>query len=54
MLFRSHALALAIEFETLCEQYWRTLQIGTPVLLSAAEMDEVIERFRWYGKARKA
>lgn len=49
-----HALALAIEFETLCEQYWRTLQIGTPVLLSAAEMDEVIERFRWYGKARKA
>lgn len=49
-----HALALAIEFETLCEQYWRTLQLGPPVLLSEAEMAEVIERFRWYGKARRA
>ena len=47
-----HALALAIEFETLCEQYWRTLQLGAPVLLSEAEMAEVIERFKWYGKPR--
>ena len=46
------ALALAIEFETLCAQYWRSLQIGEPVLLSEAEMTEVIERFRWYGKPR--
>ncbi len=48
----AHALALAIEFETLCEQYWRTCQLGAPALLSAAEMDEVIERFRWYGRPR--
>lgn len=48
----SQALALAIEFETLCAQYWRSLQIGAPVLLSEAEMAEVIERFRWYGKPR--
>ena len=48
----AHALALAIEFETLCEQYWRTLQLGVPVLLTEAEMAEVIERFRWYGRAR--
>ena len=47
-----HALALAIEFETLCEQYWRTLQLGAPVLLSEEEMAEVIERFKWYGKPR--
>ncbi|BAL26214.1 class II aldolase/adducin family protein [Azoarcus sp. KH32C] len=46
----SNALALAIEFETLCEQYWRTRQLGEPVLLSDAEMAEVVERFRWYGK----
>lgn len=46
------ALALAIEFESLCEQYWRTRQLGEPVLLSDAEMAEVIERFRWYGKPR--
>ncbi len=45
-----HALALAIEFESLCEQYWRTLQLGAPVLLSEAEMAEVVERFRWYGR----
>ncbi|NMG29035.1 class II aldolase/adducin family protein [Aromatoleum evansii] len=47
-----NALDLAIEFETLCEQYWRTRQIGEPVLLSDAEMAEVVERFRWYGKPR--
>lgn len=45
-----HALALAIEFETLCEQYWRTCQLGVPVLLSDEEMAEVIERFHAYGK----
>ena len=47
-----HALAMAVEFDTLCEQYWRTLQLGAPVLLSEAEMAEVIERFKWYGKPR--
>jgi L-fuculose-phosphate aldolase len=46
----ANALALAIEFETLCEQYWRTRQLGEPVLLSEAEMAEVVERFRWYGR----
>jgi len=45
-----HALDLAIEFETLCEQYWRTLQIGRPQILSAAEMDTVLEKFRTYGQ----
>lgn len=48
----AHALALAIEFETLCAQYWRTLQLGAPVLLSDEEMAEVIERFKGYGKPR--
>lgn len=44
------ALAAAIEFESLCEQYWRTLQLGPPVCLSDDEMAEVIEKFRWYGR----
>lgn len=44
------ALALAVEVESLCEQYWRALQIGKPVLLPDAEMDRVIEKFRTYGK----
>jgi L-fuculose-phosphate aldolase len=44
------ALALAIEFESLCEQYWRVLQLGQPQLLPAAEMARVREKFRDYGK----
>ncbi len=39
------ALWLAGEMETLCAQYWRALQIGTPAILSDAEMDRVIEKF---------
>lgn len=48
----AETLALAHEFESLCEQYWRTLQLGPPVLLSAAEMSEALERFNWYGKPK--
>jgi L-fuculose-phosphate aldolase len=45
-----HALALAVEVEALCEQYWRALQIGKPALLSDAEMEVVLEKFRTYGR----
>jgi L-fuculose-phosphate aldolase len=44
------ALALAIEVEALAEQYWRALQIGPPNLLSDAEMEIVLEKFRTYGQ----
>lgn len=44
------ALALAIEFETLCEQYWRVLQIGTPRLLPDDEMLRVLAQFKTYGQ----
>jgi len=44
------ALALAVEFEALCEQYWRVLQLGAPKLLPADEMARVIEKFKDYGK----
>jgi L-fuculose-phosphate aldolase len=43
------ALALAVEVEALCEQYWRALQIGTPHVLPADEMRRVIEKFKSYG-----
>ena len=46
----SEALALAVELEELCEQYWRACQLGQPVLLSAAEMAAVLEKFRHYGQ----
>ena len=42
------ALALAIEVEALCEQYWRALQIGKPNLLADDEMDVVLEKFKIY------
>lgn len=46
----ARALDLAIEFETLCEHWWRARQAGTPVLLTAAEMAEVKTAFAGYGK----
>lgn len=42
-------IALAVEVEALCEQYWRTLQIGKPNLLEDVEMDIVLEKFKHYG-----
>jgi L-fuculose-phosphate aldolase len=45
-----HALALAVEFETLCEQYWRTLQIGPPQILDDAEMRLIVQKFATYGQ----
>lgn len=43
------ALALALEVEALCGQYLHACQLGEPVLLSEAEMAEVLERFKDYG-----
>ena len=48
----AHALDLANELETLCEQYWRACQLGQPVLLDAAEMAVVLEKFSGYGQQR--
>jgi len=45
-----HALALAVEVETLAEMYWRVLQVGEPVVLPEAEMRVVIEKFATYGQ----
>jgi L-fuculose-phosphate aldolase len=46
----SAALALANEVEALCGQYLRACQVGDPVLLSDAEMREVLEKFKGYGE----
>lgn len=43
------ALALALEVEALCGQYLRACQVGEPVLLTAAEMAEALEKFKDYG-----
>lgn len=45
------ALAVTIEVENLCEQYWRLLQVtSTPPLLTEAEMRDVFQQFKGYGK----
>lgn len=43
-------LALGIELESLCEQYWRVLQLGEPRLLSREEMARVLVKFQDYGR----
>jgi len=44
------AMTIAIELESLCQQYLIARQVGRPVLLSEEEMRAVIERFKSYGK----
>ncbi len=44
------ALRVAEEVEHVAELYWRALAAGEPVLLSDAEMADVLERFRDYGQ----
>lgn len=46
----AQALAIAVEVENFCEQYWRLLQFGEPTLLTAAQMREVQAQFRGYGQ----
>ena len=48
----AHALALAVELEELCEQYWRSSQLGAPVLLDSAEMERKKKKFASYGVQR--
>lgn len=47
------ALSLAVEVEALAEQYWRALQIGSPLILADDEMSVVLEKFRSYGKTAR-
>jgi L-fuculose-phosphate aldolase len=47
----ARAMKVVQEIESLCEVYLKALAVGEPVLLTRAQMDEVIERFRGYGKA---
>ncbi len=50
----AQAMKVALEVESLCGIYLQTLAVGEPALLSAAQMAEVIERFRTYGQARRS
>ena len=50
----TQAMKVAVELEALCGIYLQALAVGEPVLLSAEQMVEVIERFKSYGQARRA
>lgn len=45
------ALALAVEIEVLCQQYILARQLGDPVILDDAEMQDILLRFKTYGKS---
>jgi len=49
----AHALRVTLEVEALCETYLQALAAGEPVLLDAAQMAAVAERFRSYGRAAR-
>jgi L-fuculose-phosphate aldolase len=44
------ALAVMVEVENLCEQFWRILQVREPYLLTEDEMFDVFMQFKGYGK----
>lgn len=44
------ALWLAVEIEALCRQFHIASQAGHPVLLSDAQMESILKRFKTYGK----
>jgi L-fuculose-phosphate aldolase len=47
----ARAMKVAQEIESLCEVYLKALAVGEPTLLMRTQMDEVIDKFRHYGKA---
>jgi len=47
------ALAIAVEVESLCEQYIYASQLGRPNILSETQMVDVLEKFKGYGNWAK-
>jgi L-fuculose-phosphate aldolase len=46
----ARAMKVTLEVESLCEVYLKALAVGVPATLDAAQMAEVIEKFRSYGQ----
>jgi L-fuculose-phosphate aldolase len=49
-----HAYRVALEVEHLCQVYLAAKSVSDPVLLSNAEMEEALERFKTYGRSQEA
>lgn len=50
----AQALKITHEVEALCEIYLKALAVAEPTVLSDAQMAEVIEKFRTYGKTARS
>ena len=46
------AVGLAEKVEALARLYWQAIQVGEPVLLPGVEMDQVVEKFKNYGRGQ--
>jgi L-fuculose-phosphate aldolase len=49
----ARAMKVAQEIESLCEVYLKALAVGEPTLLTRAQMDEVIDKFKGYGRSER-
>jgi L-fuculose-phosphate aldolase len=49
----ARAMKVLQEIEALCEVYLKALAVGEPALLTHGQMEEVIAKFRGYGKAAR-
>ena len=49
----ARAMKVMQEIEALCEAYLKALAVGTPTLLSSAQMAEVLIKFRSYGRSAR-
>lgn len=49
----AQAMKITIEIESLCGAYLQALAVGKPAILSAAQMAEVIEKFKHYGRSAR-
>ena len=49
----SQAMKITAEIESLCGVYLQALSVGPPTLLNSAQMAEVIEKFKHYGRSAR-
>jgi L-fuculose-phosphate aldolase len=49
----ARAMKVLQEIESLCEVYLKALAVGEPALLTAEQMDDVIAKFKTYGRAAR-
>lgn len=50
----AQALKIAVEIEALCEIYLKALAVAEPARLSSEQMADVLQKFKNYGRSRRA